>query len=224
MTYNAWALSQEIGYLISNTSKPTAETASDTTVTKTSGDGSTLSVSLSTSTKEYDRYGPAVMVAVGGGWVGAANEMVDGEDTGYGPDAISGNYRQQVDVSTMSLSALYTAAGQSADGESDTETASLLAQFIPQSSGSQGPVAWAEKPDGTIEFATFSSSFTPSGSKGATESPSGGDGSGSIVASTTSAFDPVSAKRTDERNLIDQLFQISDNQDNSGNKNNSGIA
>ncbi|GBQ83320.1 hypothetical protein AA13595_1149 [Gluconacetobacter johannae DSM 13595] len=74
-----------------------------------------------------------------------------------------------------------------------------------------------EEPDGTIEFATVSSAMIVGDSNGAVESASGSDGSASTVASATSALDPVSAKRTDESNLLDQLFQISDQKHKSGN-------
>lgn len=162
--YDAWAEIQESFYLGGYGGKPTAEAASDTTVTDTSGNGSALSVSLATSTKEYNSDGVRVVLPADSGISASSvplgttiNGMPASEEAG----ASFIDIQSQVDVSTISLSALYTAAGKTANGESDTETAALLAQFVATSGGSQGPISWAEEPDGTIEFATYSQSATP---------------------------------------------------------------
>ncbi|ACI50100.1 conserved hypothetical protein [Gluconacetobacter diazotrophicus PA1 5] len=219
MSYGSWVENNELSYMLPTTAERAPKATSETTAMESFGGGASQSAGLSVSTKEYDlSRSDAVMLHVPGGWVAAANEMVNGVDTGYGPDAVTGDYQQEVDVSTVSLSALYTAAGKSADEKSDTETASLITQFVQQSSGSQDPVAWKEEPDGTVEFATFSSSFTPNGSAATADSTSESDGTAGSAASATAVLDPVATKRADQNNLIDQLFQISDEKHKPGDK------
>jgi hypothetical protein len=225
-SYDAWAEIQESFYLGGYGGKPTAEAASDTTATETSGDGSVMSVSLAASTKEYDSDGVRIMLPAHSGISASSVPLgttINGMPAAEEPGAAFIDVRSQVDVSTISLSALYTAAGKSADGESDTETASLVAQFMATSGGSQGPVTWAQEPDGAIEFATYSQSLTPYAGDGTAESASGSGGSGSTIVSTPSALDPVSAKRTDRSSLLDQLFQISNAKHKSGDESKSDL-